>query len=860
MPIAAKVKSATGSRGTTSSSMEHISNMDENIPKDLACPAKSLNYTADRADELPDWPETISGITYAPFRSKQSPHTRIFPTREQIREDLLLIRALTRHIRTYSVEDTLSCIPEIAEELGMSVTLGVWINQDVKHNNQELMAGIDLTRRFSSVCRLIIGNEVLYRNDASVDQLIDYLRTARGDVTVPVSTSEIWHIWCETPELAEQTDFIAAHVLPFWEGISATDASAAVIARASELKHMFPDKPLILSEIGWPSNGNYRKRLDKYLAEQSIYLRTQLSLLEQHGHDYFVLEAFDQPWKTDEGLQGPHWGIFDAQRTLKLQVRGPIKRHVSWQSKIPKILEVLRPTSWVTGLLMLAVAYSVLVAIGMHYAQPLSEWVALPVALFWAASLMVGAGTEVHEFLEACWGPEKPRSFPPKRTQTDFSPRVSVHVPCYNEPPEMVKQTLDSLNALKYPDLEVLIIDNNTQDPETWKPIEQHCQQLGPRFRFFHVDSLEGFKAGALNYLLEYTSELTDIVAVIDADYCVHPLWLKHMVPHFENPDIAVIQVPQDYRDGDDSLFKRCCNAEYRGFFNIGMVVRNNQDAIIQHGTMTLIRKSALQQLGWAQWCICEDAELGLRMLEHGFSTGYNASSYGKGLIPDTFTHFKKQRYRWAYGAMQIVKQHAGSLIRGKSPHLHAIQRYHFLAGWMPWAAEGLNYLLTLTMLFWSVIMVLRPDISAPVAWVYPFSLLLLLALRVVKVLALYQRLISTDIKEALAAILAGMALYPTIGKAVLSGIFTSQLPFFRTPKQTSGNSFGQAMLEAREDVCMVLILWGTITFLFIRKEDIGMDLGFWIAMLFAQSLPYLAAVVMAILSAIANRPSRSTT
>lgn len=119
------------------------------------------------------------------------------------------------------------------------------------------------------------------------------------------------------------------------------------------------------------------------------------------------------------------------------------------------------------------------------------------------------------------------------------------------------------------------------------------------------------------------------------------------------------------------------------------MVIRNDHDAIIQHGTMTLIRRSALDRLGWAQWCICEDAELGLRMLENGFSTGYTPLSYGKGLTPDTFNDFKKQRFRWAYGAVQIVKQHSWSLIAGRSEALSTMQRYHFLAGWVPWAAEG---------------------------------------------------------------------------------------------------------------------------------------------------------------------------
>jgi len=58
------------------------------------------------------------------------------------------------------------------------------------------------------------------------------------------------------------------------------------------------------------------------------------------------------------------------------------------------------------------------------------------------------------------------------------------------------------------------------------------------------------------------------------------------------------------------------CGWEYAGFFDIGMVHRNERNAIIQHGTMTLVRRSALDALGgWAQWCVCEDAELGLRLM-----------------------------------------------------------------------------------------------------------------------------------------------------------------------------------------------------------------------------------------------------
>lgn len=831
--------------------------MNEDSDKAGTWPA---NLFKTRFNHPPDWPAMISGVAYAPFRPGQSPYKQIFPTRDQIREDLLLLRSMTRNIRTYSVEGTLMHIPELAEALGMNVTLGVWITGDETHNIEEINAGIELANRYSSVQRLVLGNEVLFRDDVPIDLLIHYLQTARRAVNVPVSTSEIWAQWYETPELARHVDFIAAHILPFWEGVSALDASAIVLAHANELSARFPDKPLILSEIGWPSKAIAKRRMTTSDAEHSIYLRNQIPLLDQHGFDYYMIEAFDQHWKTEEGLPGPNWGLFDAKRRLKLHVSGPVKMPVNVLSELLRLITRLRPESWPSGALIIALAYCALAGLGMHYSQPLPAWLALPAAFIWAACVLTYTGIETHEFLEACWGPDAPRSFYPLHRPVGTAPKVSLHVPCYNEPADMVKRTLDSLQKLEYPDFEVLVIDNNTQDPAIWKPIELYCQQLGPRFRFFHVNPLPGFKAGALNYLLRHTAEDAEVVAVVDADYCVHRQWLKHMVPHFTDPKVAVIQSPQDYRDSHESLFKRCCQAEYRGFFNIGMVIRNNHDAIIQHGTMTLIRRSALDRLGWAQWCICEDAELGLRMLENGFSTGYATTSYGKGLTPDTFMDFKKQRYRWAYGAMQIVKRHAGSLIAGNCASLNAMQRYHFVAGWMPWMAEGMNYLLTLAALAWSMAMILKPETFEPLPWIFSTPLILMLALRSLKIVVLYRQVVSTNVKEALAAILAGMALYPTLGKAVLAGLVTSGMPFFRTPKHSSANRIGQTLLDVREELSTLAISWITIVLLFTNKAYIDKNSGFWIAMLFAQSLPYLAAVVMAILSALANRPSRSTT
>ena len=121
--------------------------------------------------------------------------------------------------------------------------------------------------------------------------------------------------------------------------------------------------------------------------------------------------------------------------------------------------------------------------------------------------------------------------------------------------------------------------------------MEAHCARLGARFRFFHVAPLKGFKAGALNFALARTAPDAKIVAVIDSDYIVEPNWLRELVPGFQDPRIAIVQGPQDYRDEGASAFKAMCYAEYRGFFHIGMITRNERNAIIQHGTMTMVRR-----------------------------------------------------------------------------------------------------------------------------------------------------------------------------------------------------------------------------------------------------------------------------
>ncbi|PAU52780.1 beta-(1-3)-glucosyl transferase [Pseudomonas sp. PIC25] len=822
-----------------------------------------------RPVNAPDWPEQISGYSFSPFHLDQNPQDNRYPNDEQIRADLELLSKQTDNIRTYSVENTLADIPRLAEEFGLRVTLGVWISPDEERNEREIAKAIELANASRSVVRVVVGNEALFRREISRKKLIEYLDRVRAAVKVPVTTSEQWHIWQQYPELAQHVDLIAAHILPYWEFIPMEDSTQFVLDRARDLKQTFPKKPLLLSEVGWPSNGRMRGGAEASQADQAIYLRTLVNTLNSKGYNYFIVEAFDQPWKvSDEGSVGAYWGVYNAERQPKFNFEGPVVEIPQWR--------ILVIASVVLALLALALllidgsslrqrgrtfltfvsfaAGSILVWIGYDYSQQYSTWFSLTVGCLLAMGalgVVIVLLTEAHELAEAVWTSKRRRPFPPVTAENAYRPKVSVHVPCYNEPPEMVKETLDALARLDYPDYEVLVIDNNTKDPAVWEPVQAYCETLGPRFRFFHVAPLAGFKGGALNYALERTAPDAEVVAVIDSDYCVSPNWLKHMVPHFADPKIAVVQSPQDYRDDKDSLFKKLCYAEYKGFFHIGMVTRNDRDAIIQHGTMTMTRKSVLDELKWAGWCITEDAELGLRVFQKGLSAAYFEDSYGKGLMPDTFIDFKKQRFRWAYGAIQIMKRHARSLLFGKDTALTRGQRYHFVAGWLPWIADGLNIFFTIGALLWSAAMIIVPQRVDPPLLIFAIPPLALFFFKLGKILFLYQRQVGVNLRDAFYAAVAGLALSHTIAKAVLYGFFTSSIPFFRTPKMKTNSGLLIALGEAREEVFVMLLLWGAAAGIAVVQGFPSPDVIFWVAVLLMQSLPYLAALIMALLSSV---------
>jgi exo-beta-1,3-glucanase (GH17 family)/cellulose synthase/poly-beta-1,6-N-acetylglucosamine synthase-like glycosyltransferase len=829
-----------------------------------------------RPESEPPWPPHIQGVAFSPFAADQDPFgSKDVPPLEQIESDLRLLENKTLAVRTYSVLGSLGKIPELAAKHNISVALGIQLSKDETQTEEEMRTGIALAREHRNIVRVMVGNEDLLRGDVTEEQLAAYLDRARKAVRQPVGYADTWATWLKHPEIAKHVDFIAVHLFPYWEGVDVESAVDFCFRELKAVQDAYPKKPVIIGEVGWPSEGRIRAGAVASVSNEALFLRQFLARAEKEGERYYIMEAFDQPWKArDEGAVGAYWGIYDINRRPKFEFKAPIVRIPAWH--------LLAAISVILALIMLGVFYMhsgslrtrgrTLLAIVVYSAATITVWVIYdytqqyltPTSVIVGSLLILGMlgvvavlFAEAHEWAEAHWTGAHARLLRPTSGGNLTLRKVSVHLPAYNEPPDMLIETLDALSRMNYPNFEVVVIDNNTRDEAVWRPVEAYCRQLGERFRFFHVSPLAGFKAGALNFALAQTAPDAEVVAVIDSDYEVDQNWLSDLLPAFDNPRMAIVQAPQDYRDEDENAFKAMCYAEYRGFFYIGMITRNERNAIIQHGTMTLVRRHVLTSVGgWAQWCITEDAELGLRVFEAGYEASYIARSYGRGLMPDTFIDYKRQRFRWAYGAMQILRHHASALLRPSHSALTAGQRYHFIAGWLPWVADGFNLLFNIAAIGWSIAMIMAPQKVDPPLMVFSVLPLSLFTFKLAKLVHLYTNRVGMNARQTAAAAVSGLALAHTIGQAVIKGLVTGNEPFFRTPKRAAPHRFFAALGAAREETLLALALWAcAVGIRTIPKEMASPDLTVWLAALLIQSIPYAAALLVSLASAF-NLPA----
>lgn len=440
-------------------------------------------------------------------------------------------------------------------------------------------------------------------------------------------------------------------------------------------------------------------------------------------------------------------------------------------------------------------------------------------------------------------------------TQTNKpAPKVSIHVPCYKEPPQLVIATLNAISNLQYENYEVIVIDNNTNDEKLWRPVEAHCNILGKQFRFFHVAPLLGAKAGAMNFALKNTDPDAKIIAAIDADYIAETDFLKALVPLFEDDQIAYVQASHDYRDWRNNPFLSSVYYYYIPIQKIVHPATNEYNAANLVGTMCLIRRKTLEEVGgWAEWSLTEDDELSVRLQGKGYIGHVFADTWGRGLIPDTYEGVKKQLFRWLAGPIQEFRVHWRiHLGLDNEYHFSAPQRILRIKRLLGSMMSGLFFIPSVLALLLGTYLTMHRLIV-----IVPDSVLIFFVacsiMTHVKIWITVKHLGGRNISDYIMTLMLGNALRWNAATAFFIPLFKLDMPWIRTDKFEQSRSFVRAFQSAKTETGLALLHFIIFLVFFYFSSFKPFDLVALISIwFFAQGLAFMCGLVIATISEIA--------
>jgi exo-beta-1,3-glucanase (GH17 family) len=309
-------------------------------------------------DVGPDIPAgKLRSLSFAPFHQGFSPIKEKFPLPEHIQEDMQKVADKTYSIRTYSVRDGMQPTPGFAREYGVEMLMGAWLGNGHAENKLEIEALIKAANDNADVVkRVVVGNEVMLRKDMAIDTLIGYIRQVKQAIKQPVTFADVWSSYMQYPQLFNEVDFITIHILPYWEDepVAIEHAAAHVEKIIKQIedkaRSMGVNKPILIGESGWPAVGRQRGEAIPSVINEARYIRELIQVANQHGFDYNIVEAFNQPWKShSEGVVGANWGLLNIDREPVFPLTGPVQENPDW----------LIEFAWATGLCVLAVGMAV---------------------------------------------------------------------------------------------------------------------------------------------------------------------------------------------------------------------------------------------------------------------------------------------------------------------------------------------------------------------------------------------------------------------------------------------------------------------------------------------------------------------
>jgi exo-beta-1,3-glucanase (GH17 family) len=263
-------------------------------------------------------PYQVYGLDFGPYvEAGQDPNSGTNLTQSQITTLLTTVKPYTQWVRTYGTTHGLETVGPIAHALNIKVAVEAWIGTDQTANQQEVANLISIANA-GNADLLIVGSEVLLRNDVTDTQLISYINTVKQAVPgIPVTTADTYSELLSHPAVMNACTVIMPNYYPFWDGISVDSAIYKLNIENQQIIAAAGVKPIVIGESGWPSAGNTVGNAVPSADNAQSYFVNFVSWAKATNTPYFYFEAFDEAWKTNEGLVGPHWGLWDNNGTLK---------------------------------------------------------------------------------------------------------------------------------------------------------------------------------------------------------------------------------------------------------------------------------------------------------------------------------------------------------------------------------------------------------------------------------------------------------------------------------------------------------------------------------------------------------------
>ncbi len=284
-------------------------------------------------------PTSIQGVAYSPFRDCQNPNWGPAPTTSQMIEDLTWLRHMGNAIRTYSSTGIQAEIPVAASRVGLRVSAGAWLGKDKKRNEEEIAGLIALTKK-THLESVIVGNEVLLRQDLSEDELLAYIQRVKAAVgDVPVTTAEISGILMQHPRLMQAVDYELVHLYAYWDGIPIENAARYVVDQYHQIQQQADGKRVVIGETGWPEAGPLQGWAVPSLENERRFLREFLTLAQRENVEFYYFATENELWKTEGGV-GPYWGVLYSDRSNKYDL----------QSVLVPVNDTLHPTANISPL------------------------------------------------------------------------------------------------------------------------------------------------------------------------------------------------------------------------------------------------------------------------------------------------------------------------------------------------------------------------------------------------------------------------------------------------------------------------------------------------------------------------------